>query len=94
LVLLLPDLCRGQVPGFLGGFDASAAGNASSESGASSVGKINAEFDWLFQRLTMEAFWCCFSWGDADYDYRHLPYQQPRPLAGGPWLLLLLAALA
>ena len=71
LLLLLPCPCRGQVPGFLGGF---AAGSA---------GETDAEFDLLFERLTTEAFWCCFTWGDADSEYRQLPYQQPRPLAGG-----------
>ena len=74
--------------GFLGGF------------GASPAGETDAEFDQLFERLTTEAFWCCFSWGDADDDYRQLPYQRPRPLTGGvgpgcnqPLLLRLLATL-
>lgn len=62
---------RGRVPGFLGGFDEPAAA---------------AAFDRVFGKATEDygktPFWCCFSWGDADDEYRRLLYAPPPPLAG------------
>jgi len=65
--------CRGQVPGFLGGWSRDAP---SAEAQA-------AQFDEVFNHLAVEAKWCCFTWGDADEQFRDLPYALPPPLAGG-----------
>jgi hypothetical protein len=45
-----------------------------------------AAFDQMFDRVLVETFWCCFTWGDEDEEYRTLPYAVPQPfaLAGMP----------
>ena len=73
-----PPSPRGHVPGFLGGFDAPIDA---------------AALDHLFDAATTShgerPFFCCFSWGDADREFRRLPYVLPPPLAGEamqkPW---------
>jgi hypothetical protein len=32
--------------------------------------------------LGQESFFCCFTWGDADDEYRSLKYEWPVPLQG------------
>ncbi|KAL4425654.1 hypothetical protein ABPG75_009670 [Micractinium tetrahymenae] len=62
---------RGQVPGFLGGWDPEQA-------------SVATAFDDTFAQIAQEAKWCCFAWGDADEDYTYFPYKLPPPLAA-PW---------
>ncbi|KAI3438688.1 hypothetical protein D9Q98_001108 [Chlorella vulgaris] len=68
---------RGDVPGFFGGYGGSAGSVAAAQ-----------EMDRLFLSiLGQESFFCCFTWGDADDEYRSLKYEWPVPLEDGwqPW---------
>jgi hypothetical protein len=64
--LCFDDLCfhRGELPGLVLSWD-------KAESAAA--------FDKLFDQIAAEAFWCCFTWGEHDQQYRTLPYARPRP---------------
>lgn len=64
--------CRGQLPGLV--LDFLQDGDA-------------AAFDKLFESVLAEAFWCCFTWGEHDEEYRQLQYAAPPPYAvDGAWL--------
>eukprot|EP00887_Chlorella_sp_A99_P000964 scaffold5.g964.t1 len=66
----------GEVPGFLGGFDAPGD---------------SAAFDAAFRQAMLDGphtpFWCCGTWYDVDEKHRRLHYAFPAPLAGAwqPW---------
>ena len=57
---------RGELPGLLLSWDEASDAKA---------------FDALFEAVLGEAFWCCFTWGDHDEEYRVLFYAAPEPYA-------------
>ncbi|PSC68599.1 glycosyltransferase family 77 [Micractinium conductrix] len=60
---------RGQLRGFLGGFDGPS---------------VSAAFDQTFEAiLGNEGYWCCATWGPADLEYRKFFYARPPRLADG-----------
>ena len=66
---LAPSVCSGRVAGFFGGWPAAEREAAE-------------EFDGVFSAVAGTAKWCCFGWGDADYEYQEFAYGLPTPLAG------------